>query len=223
MAALEEHFIVTALWLCSMFATSQQAQCDNHDDYLIDSTGRDIILEIHNQKRQSTANAGYKNGVNTFNIRYAKNMLEMKYDCELETSAHSIVSACPQTETSQTSLTNEGENFYMINKEYQEIGSASQAMYIAGTAWFEEITKNGINQNIDFTQFFANKKPTVYHWSQMVWAKTYKIGCEIGDCDGKTIVVCRYSPKGNVVGEKVYQPGRELTCENGVSQGYPKL
>ncbi|CAJ0588818.1 unnamed protein product [Cylicocyclus nassatus] len=133
-----------------MFATSQQAQCDNHDEYLIDSTGRDIILEIHNQKRQSTASAGYRNGVNTFNIRYAKNMLEMKYDY--------------------------------------------------------------------FTQFFANKKPTVYHWSQMVWAKTYKIGCEIGDCDGKTIVMCRYSPKGNVVGEKVYQPGKVLTCENEESQ-----
>ncbi|CAJ0588616.1 unnamed protein product [Cylicocyclus nassatus] len=211
-----------------MFAISSQTQCDNYPNHTIDPTGRDVILEIHNQKRKATALGQYRNGINDFNIRRAKNMMEMMYDCNLEKDAHDIAVKCNDAETPQTSLTTQGENFLKIDKVYSEIGTASSAMYIAGTKWFEEITKNGINQNIDFTQFFANKKPTVYHWSQMVWAKTYKIGCEIADCEDLmnkkyTIVVCRYSPKGNVVGNKVYQPGKIADCEYGTSAGYPPL
>ncbi|CAJ0591236.1 unnamed protein product [Cylicocyclus nassatus] len=223
MVALGEYFIVTALWLCSMFAISSQTPCANYPNHTIDSTGRDLILKIHNQKRVATATAQYRNGVNKFKIRHAKNIMEMKYDCELEKAAHDIAVQCNDAETPQTSLTTEGENFLKIDKVYSEIGTASNAMYTAGTKWFDEITKNGINQNIDFTQYFANKKPTVYHWSQ-----TYKIGCEIADCEDLknkqyTIVVCRYSPKGNVVGTKVYQPGQKLDCTYGTSVGYPSL
>ncbi|CAJ0592952.1 unnamed protein product [Cylicocyclus nassatus] len=224
MAAFGKNFILATLWLCTMFATpSQQIECKGHDNYKIDPMARDLILELHNRKRMETARGQYKNGRNSFYISYGKNILEMKYDCDLETKAHEIASACPETETLQATLTDQGENFIKINKEYPEIGSPTQAVYIAGTTWFEEITKNGINQNLDFTQNFANKKPTVYHWSQMVWAKSWKIGCEIGACGKFTIVVCRYSPKGNVVGQKVYQPYQRLACENGESLGYSSL
>ncbi|CAJ0603486.1 unnamed protein product [Cylicocyclus nassatus] len=199
--------------------------CQTHtkaDGYNIDDSARNLILDIHNQKRQATAKAQYRNGRNNFNIRHAKNMMEMEYSCQMEEDAHLIASKCNRQETPRTSLVN-GENFYKIDKSFELIGSPTNVAYTAGTAWFEEITKNGINRNLDFTKFLANKKPALYHWTQMVWAETYKIGCDIGDCGDYTILVCRYSPKGNVISKKVYQPGKKLACTLGESQSYATL
>ncbi|VDM77723.1 unnamed protein product [Strongylus vulgaris] len=55
----------------------------------------------------------------------------------------------------------------------------------------------------------------------MVWANTYRLGCEIGDCGSNTLVVCRYSPKGNNIGETVYNPGATASACALPSSGYP--
>ena len=44
----------------------------------------------------------------------------------------------------------------------------------------------------------------------MVWSRTSKIGCGVKQCQGGIVVVCHYSPAGNVVGQNVYSPGS--TC-----------
>ena len=44
------------------------------------------------------------------------------------------------------------------------------------------------------------------HFTQMVWKTTTEIGCAVGkrkDIPGY-IVVCRYNPPGNVIGQKPY-------------------
>uniref|UniRef100_A0A8R1Y3F9 SCP domain-containing protein n=1 Tax=Onchocerca volvulus TaxID=6282 RepID=A0A8R1Y3F9_ONCVO len=48
------------------------------------------------------------------------------------------------------------------------------------------------------------------HQLKMAWGKTYKIGCGIAThCDGgrTLIVICHYSPGGNMVGELIYEKG----------------
>lgn len=44
------------------------------------------------------------------------------------------------------------------------------------------------------------------HYTQVVWAKTSTVGCGIAACDADNarIFVCRYSPLGNIVGQKPY-------------------
>ena len=42
------------------------------------------------------------------------------------------------------------------------------------------------------------------HHTQMVWRKTTHVGCAVFDNGRDTILVCRYSPQGNILGEKTY-------------------
>ncbi|KIH51806.1 hypothetical protein ANCDUO_18101 [Ancylostoma duodenale] len=52
----------------------------------------------------------------------------------------------------------------------------------------------------------------------MAWATSYSIGCGVGDCAPKTVVVCRYTAKGNNIGQHVYKLGEPCTaCDYGCS------
>ena len=46
---------------------------------------------------------------------------------------------------------------------------------------------------------------TFGHYTQMVWRDTTQIGCAVVTCaSGGSVVVCRYSPPGNYLGEYPY-------------------
>jgi Cysteine-rich secretory protein family len=50
----------------------------------------------------------------------------------------------------------------------------------------------------------TNRSAVVGHYTQMVWKNTTAVGCALAS-NGKTdYLVCRYSPPGNVEGEKPY-------------------
>lgn len=46
----------------------------------------------------------------------------------------------------------------------------------------------------------------VGHYTQMVWAETRRIGCAVASNRENDVLVCRYWPAGNVIGEQPY-PG----------------
>ncbi|RCN37086.1 hypothetical protein ANCCAN_17016 [Ancylostoma caninum] len=69
-----------------------------------------------------------------------------------------------------------------------------------------------------FNKFFSTKPRTPTAFTQMAWATSYSIGCGVGDCAPKTVVVCRYTVKGNNIGEYVYKLGEPCTaCDYGCS------
>ncbi len=44
----------------------------------------------------------------------------------------------------------------------------------------------------------------VGHYTQMVWRNTTEVGCAVAEQDDRQVLVCRYSPPGNVRGETAY-------------------
>ena len=51
----------------------------------------------------------------------------------------------------------------------------------------------------------AQNVETFGHYTQMVWSTTTNVGCGVATAANGTMVwVCRYSPAGNIIGEKPY-------------------
>ncbi|MBN1610169.1 MAG: hypothetical protein JW940_26315 [Polyangiaceae bacterium] len=42
------------------------------------------------------------------------------------------------------------------------------------------------------------------HYTQIVWRSSVEIGCGAASCGGQTVIVCRYDPPGNVIGQQPY-------------------
>jgi hypothetical protein len=42
------------------------------------------------------------------------------------------------------------------------------------------------------------------HYTQMVWRRTTQVGCGIARCGSTVVMVCNYSPHGNVIGRAPY-------------------
>src|SRR5512133_107681 len=40
------------------------------------------------------------------------------------------------------------------------------------------------------------------HYSQLVWRASTELGCAMAFCSGTNVVVCRYNPPGNVLGDQ---------------------
>jgi len=64
--------------------------------------------------------------------------------------------------------------------------SASEAI----KAWYGE-NKNYSYQHPGFSH-------NTGHFTQLIWKSTTKVGCAIAACDGRNLLVCEYSPMGNI-------------------------
>ena len=42
------------------------------------------------------------------------------------------------------------------------------------------------------------------HYTQVVWGNTTAVGCGMVACSNERVLVCRYSPAGNIIGQKPY-------------------
>jgi pathogenesis-related protein 1 len=49
------------------------------------------------------------------------------------------------------------------------------------------------------------------HYTQIVWAGTTSVGCGVATNGTTTIWVCDYAPRGNVAGQRPYEPGGPAT------------
>nr|QVT77385.1 pathogenesis-related protein 1 [Moniliophthora perniciosa]QVT77386.1 pathogenesis-related protein 1 [Moniliophthora perniciosa]QVT77392.1 pathogenesis-related protein 1 [Moniliophthora perniciosa]QVT77393.1 pathogenesis-related protein 1 [Moniliophthora perniciosa]QVT77397.1 pathogenesis-related protein 1 [Moniliophthora perniciosa] len=56
---------------------------------------------------------------------------------------------------------------------------------------------------------YNSANPVYNHWTQAVWKSSKEVGCAVSECDGifdavygtAKLVVCLYSPAGNIVGQ----------------------
>ncbi|GLR66815.1 hypothetical protein GCM10010909_14950 [Acidocella aquatica] len=93
----------------------------------------------------------------------------------------------------------------------QHSGSGQNlAMAEDGTQTVTQLVDLWGREQADFTDgIFPSISTTgnwmdVGHYSQMVWRATTAVGCGFAENYGREVLVCDYSPVGNVMGERAY-------------------
>ncbi|MCX6680327.1 MAG: CAP domain-containing protein [Methanothrix sp.] len=63
----------------------------------------------------------------------------------------------------------------------------------------------------------------VSHYTQIIWQETAEVGCAKANSSGYEILVCDYTPRGNINGTAVYAAGRPKAVEVGATNEYKTL
>lgn len=89
---------------------------------------------------------------------------------------------------------NVGENLWMGSAGYY----APEAMisaFVAEGKYFRPGTFPDVSSTGDWSD--------VGHYTQLIWPGTKEVGCAKAAGNGRDVLVCRYAPAGNVMGQKV--------------------
>jgi len=188
----------------------------------LDATGKQAILDKHNELRRKVAK-GEEAGQPA-----AANMKQMVWNDELEAIAQRWADQCEFGHDSvRTKLdgTSVGQNAY-IGYSSAAAAEATVQAGMGGPAqnWYDEVTNPGFSS--------ANISPFVFdygagHYTQVVWAESEELGCAVvyfKDSNWyKDLVICNYWVAGNMQGASMYTAGAACSpcpagysCNNGL-------
>ncbi|VDL76705.1 unnamed protein product [Nippostrongylus brasiliensis] len=134
-----------------------------------------------------------------------------RYDTLLGAEAQNFAQSCPTNTAATVNNYEYGQNVLIAPTVSVPYGDLVQS---AIRNWFDEIYANGMNNKMNFTEFLATKPNPPTHFTQMVWANHMTVGCGAHRCGSNTVVVCRYKPGGNIIGQFVYQVGAPCSACN---------
>jgi len=195
-------------------------------DYKRSVTAEDqkIIVDLHNKLRRDLANG--KAGT----MPKAANMEKFTWDEELAKIAQAQVNKCvydhdcPKCRKDKDEYYNSvGQSIYF--RSWSILVNQSDWHYTI-QAWYDEI-KNYDNVNKDVGSLSTPGAPEVevLHFTQIIWAETYKVGCGfIIYFDGQyytRMYSCNYGHGGNWIGSPIYLKGepcskcpKDTKCED---------
>ncbi|CAG9531210.1 unnamed protein product [Cercopithifilaria johnstoni] len=138
-----------------------------------------------------------------------KNMLKLKWSCELERSAQQWANQCVFGHSPRDQRNGVGENVYAYWSSASVESLRNTAGTDAGESWWSELPKL-YKDNPSNNLTYKVSGQGILHFTQMAWGKTHSIGCGIAtNCDGgrTLIVICHYKPNGNMINELIYELG----------------
>ncbi|KAJ8684188.1 hypothetical protein QAD02_019980 [Eretmocerus hayati] len=172
---------------------------------LTESEARRIVL-AHNKLRQKVAEGSETRG-NPGPQPAAKFMPDMVWDDELALIAQKWALQCnfAHDECRDVDRFEVGQNIAYISTtgpvDKLKVESIIQH-------WYSEVHDLDSTQVSKFSLDSGNGKP-IGHYTQMVWAKTTKVGCggvKYRRKGANTLfLVCNYGPAGNWLGEPIYE------------------
>jgi len=183
------------------------------------------ILKVHNRLRAKLARGEEKRGVPGPQPP-AANMRAMEWDDELATVAQRHADQCKFehdcSKCRKISRFGVGQNLYIYK---QSLRPSTPKWEKAIVDWYDEVELFS-NKQVEPFKFSA----AIGHYSQLVWAETYKIGCGATTYkEGKwfsTLYTCNYGPNGNFIRGQMYKQGRGCSsCPRGTkcSKEFPGL
>ncbi|RCN47292.1 SCP-like protein [Ancylostoma caninum] len=148
-------------------------------------------------------------------------MYKMRYDMDLEAEADKYASTCPMLPSEKSDrFTGENFKFFGGNTTIPYMDAITKAQQ----SWWSQIYKNGVNAQMKYNAYLEEKPDAPTSFTQMGWAATYMVGCAVRRCNDPvvgTVVVCRYSPRGNIYTQYIYNKGSvcgscSSTCDDGL-------
>lgn len=173
------------------------------------------ILDLHNQLRAWVA-GGFQTG-----LPPAANMRALSWDDELAVIAQRWADQCTDGHDKERSVSrfHVGQNVALVwTYEYEDDLLDEPDWDSQIYAWYNEATEFHF-KSASISPFQFSKK--LGHFTQLVWADTYKIGCGYAyyrqSVRGLTkIYVCNYGPGGNIIGTSMYEQSPVATCRPGL-------
>lgn len=184
----------------------------------IEENMKQFILKLHNHYRNLIASG------NETNMPSASNMLEMEWDDDLARVAQAHASQC------------EFEHDCPACRRMEKFSDVGQNLCLDRTTrdnpqpdwescirrWYDEVTLFPNNTRSPF-QFDV----VTGHFTQMVWATTWKIGCGYSRYPSRDhpfvydlLYTCDYGPGGNFIGGDMYEDGEACSqCPEGTCCG----
>ncbi|EPB77280.1 SCP-like protein [Ancylostoma ceylanicum] len=170
------------------------------------------FLDMHNIRRRGLA-IGEATTTNNGRMLRSSNMMKLNWNCGLEAAALQHAMRCTFAKSDVATRPDNGENQATIAAAASYRAAAEQAV----RQWWKTIrTTGGVGMNRLYQQSFVGTP--IDSFTQMAWATTRRLGCAVARCNGRYNVVCRYSERGNIVGERIYQRGRPCSrCPSGTT------
>lgn len=165
------------------------------DDGVLTEEDKQQLLDAINKERGDTAHG------DTGTQPMATNMVELIWDEDLAVGAKEHADGCKFQHAQQSAL---GETLYTAGSTDDDIDNIDQL--ITGTVeWYQE------QLDYDYyTGVCGGAQCT--HYTQLVWAESKKVGCAYATCVNmifpapyELLLVCRFDPKGNWIGEFPYE------------------
>ncbi|XP_006860637.1 PREDICTED: peptidase inhibitor 16 [Chrysochloris asiatica] len=146
-----------------------------------------LIVDAHNSYRAQTNPP-------------AANMLKMMWDEDLAVFAKAYAEHCVWAHNPNRGW--RGENLFAITGDSMDV-------QMAVAEWHRE------SDYYNFTTGACQSGQMCGHYTQVVWAKTDRVGCDSHLCpklqnvedSNVHFLVCNYVPPGNVIGQKLYEVG----------------
>ncbi|KIH54683.1 SCP-like protein [Ancylostoma duodenale] len=165
---------------------------------------RNKTLDAHNYRRSQLALGQIRKRNGNYYQR-ARDMIKLKYSCQLEVSARDHAVTCRNRPSSPSTRPNIEENVARIPKN--SVPDRVEAIRKAITLWWKTGRKEKpIGVALTFRRHHLNSP--IRHFTKMAWAQTREIGCAVRDCGSSYIAVCHYKPGGNIINHKIYEAGR---------------
>jgi hypothetical protein len=118
----------------------------------------------------------------------------LRWNSKLAREAQAWADTLASSERFEHSQSDEGENLWMgtagrFSAEAMISGFVEEVRHFKA-GQFPEVSKTGSWHDVG-------------HYTQLIWPQTREVGCAVSRASKDEVLVCRYFPAGNVIGEKI--------------------